>query len=1078
MRVTQPKDPIFLEPCNAVGLHPAGFFSPPSRFVEPDTENRLITPLRNGARLATSDVQEALVEAVIVYLDGDRSMALALADLCVSGRAAWAHFRSLNPNDGPLRAETVRTVGLDVDASRLNPAVGAVLDRAYNVAWALHQGGNRNSLGWIAVWAEIDAPYRPVNVPGTRHSQINTTVAVQPNALAPGRSVATRYTVYSRDNTPPEVNVAEMVRGRRLPGDFFPVISEDARLLVFVHGHSSRLEEADLLGEAMNDHPFTVISMDLPCNGYADMFDHIALAPDTDTDTTTDFPLLDFIEQYVLDFVTTVGDQLGRPIHNQVAAFMGGSLGGNISLRLAKRDFDHTPWIHNFIAWSPASVWTPYTELMRETGPNTARARMQQRDFAERRGEYVRQVFDDSVRILGVKPQGDYWYRDDGWDPCKSLFLAGAREERREIYSENYRRWHWRVALEQMLFSHREPHSRLNGMLGRVLLMAAEGDDYPWTHIHDSSRDMAILAINTPGTLRRLRNTGHSIHAERPRHLAQEIATFLPFREPINSAEDRAFIGWIPIAEDANSEPAVISNEDGRLEVFVRRDGGRIWHATQVGRNAGWRRNLVEMRDGLDDDDTLGTFNVQRNWDGRLEIFAWFEKHGWVAHAWQNSHNGSWHDWDKGSHRAQLIGGAADGVFAIERFGEAPSESTEDGWRFDVGRRWLLVGARLASGRIHIRGQNNYGWWTNGRNLGQDSINFAGLPYGSRLASGLLIIFARDDGGRMWAIRETSADNWQSEWVPMTEGAITREATAALDARQRLMVVVRTASGALQLRREIWPGGDWGPWEPMDASIAAGSTPVIIRNPWGELQLYVRWSDGSIRTRRQGLGRVRTWTEWTSLGGNAQFGPVLAPQANGMPIIFHVGTDNQLYYSLIADSNHREVTAVQRADGRITHLCNESADWSPLSVDDAIDEILSGAREYFVVTPEGLRNRIIPRQIVTTTPDDTEDNNLSNLPVQDPGSVGWPAPADDLTERRVTHVLKYGGDSLLSIRGLGNEDGRWSVDRLVAFGQIRAGSHNYFIETDAERTPIIARQYLTTWADSTEANNLDALPDC
>ncbi len=1079
MQITLARNPIHLEACDPEGLYPAGYFFPPSRFVEPDSEGRLIESLRAGARRAVADGGDALVQAVLVWIDGDTALATALADLTVSGRIAHENFIAAHPVDADVSAAVNAAVGRELDPEMLGDAVSGVLDRAYQALWTILHRGSPRTLGWIAVWAEVDSPYRPVNVPGTRHTQFDITVPVRANGLAPSKTVESRYAVFNDANIPEAVDIEEAARSRLLPPAPTPAISESSRLLFYMHGHSSRLEEGEKLGEIFDGREFTLISMDLPCNGYSKKFDHIEIAPDSDTDTLEAFPLLEFIEQYVIDIVSAIGEQIGRPIESQVAAMIGGSLGGNLALRLAKREMDDHPWMNNFVGWSAASVWTPYTGIPRETGPNVARANMQQRDYPERREEYIRQVFDDSTRIFAVKPQGEYWYRDDGWEPCKTLYLAGSREDRRELYSENFRRWHWRVALEQMLFSHRHPVSRLEKLRARILIMAGEGDDYPWTHIHDSTRDMAMLCINTPGALRRLKNTGHSIHDERPQHLSLEIRRFLPYKEPIDDSDSHNWVAWISIGGSATSEPAVIAEEDGRLTVFVRGEDNRIWRAAQAAVNGGWRPGFVPMTGGLDGDDTFGTFAVERNWDGRLEIFAFYIEHGWIAHAWQGAANGAWNNWDKGNHISQLIGGAADGVFAVERFGEAPVEVGEDGLRFDVGRRWLLVGSRRTNGRIHIRGQNNYGWWTNGRDLGQESVDFVGTPTATRLSNGNLIIFARDTANQLWRIQEESPDDWQDEWQSFSDFAVSGDVSAAIDADGKLVVAARSNTGQIMLRREIFPNGDWGAWSTIDAALAAGSEPTLIRNPWGELQIYVRWTDGSIRTKRQRLGLVREWTDWGNLGGNATLGPVVEPQANGMPIIFYVGADQQVYFSLIASHTLREVSAVRRDDGAITHLCNEGEDWSPIDVDTVIEEITAGREEYTVVTPGGLRNTVIARRVLTTQADESEDNNLGSLPVIRPDDAGWPLPPDDLIERQITHVIKYADDPLFSIRGVCNPGQDWSVDRPTAFNQIRNGTHQYFIiDGTGGRNAILAVQYLTTRADETEENNLDSLPDC
>jgi pimeloyl-ACP methyl ester carboxylesterase len=134
-------------------------------------------------------------------------------------------------------------------------------------------------------------------------------------------------------------------------------------------------------------------------------------------------------------------------------------------------------------------------------------------------------VFDTTIAFTGrTDPQ--MWYRDD-W-PHKDTYINDARRERREIYNAAYRRWVWRVAYEQLIYSHldtdalsSQPRYLLNTATMRVL--AGEKDNYNWTNIDSASETIAHLMINTPGKMSTVLNTGHSIHNERPSFLAHEI---------------------------------------------------------------------------------------------------------------------------------------------------------------------------------------------------------------------------------------------------------------------------------------------------------------------------------------------------------------------------------------------------------------------------------------------------------------------------------------------------------------------------------------------------------------------------
>lgn len=104
----------------------------------------------------------------------------------------------------------------------------------------------------------------------------------------------------------------------------------------------------------------------------------------------------------------------------------------------------------------------------------------------------------------------------------------------REIYNWVFRRWHWRVGLEELVFSVRDPKTRQGQDLkylsirSNMLLASGEQDDYTYAHIYTRTQEVAKLMANTPGRTLFLKNTGHSIHFERPELFARQIADFLP----------------------------------------------------------------------------------------------------------------------------------------------------------------------------------------------------------------------------------------------------------------------------------------------------------------------------------------------------------------------------------------------------------------------------------------------------------------------------------------------------------------------------------------------------------------------
>jgi pimeloyl-ACP methyl ester carboxylesterase len=533
-----------------------GFAEGPSKFVY-IPEGRLITELREAAQardpveiLARSAAEFHRVRRQPTVLDREAksAYAAALADLAVTGRESYRAF-----GQGLDAAKlTVATRGLlagDADPptdGELRAAIDLALDRAYAVAWALRGPAAqrpelRAALGWLAVSAEDDTPHRPVNTPAPPYEQYEIRVQVR------NISALTRFFIASAEEPaaapiPPE--------RRQLPPDPVPTIPPEHEVILFLHGHSSGAEEAlDIVPRLLEaglerGKKYSIISFDLPNNGYSETFDHTGVAPASDTTyprLPTDHgpiltPVLDFIEDFVVAFASRLNDVM--PIEDRFAAVIGGSLGGSLGLRLGRRDLTSTPWLGRaIVSWSPAGVWNPKAQHPEDyLAPDKCMQRCTQPEKSGSRFEYFQQVYDKSDLPGILAPQSEYWYRP-GWDLGK-LHVRLSRFGRREIYNAHYRQWHWRVAGEQLVFSHFDRVDHEDSMtplryeLNRVpmLLAAGAADNGFGTKIYENTAKLAGLMVNTPGRLLQVRDTGHSIHIERPREFAREIVEFLTAR--------------------------------------------------------------------------------------------------------------------------------------------------------------------------------------------------------------------------------------------------------------------------------------------------------------------------------------------------------------------------------------------------------------------------------------------------------------------------------------------------------------------------------------------------------------------
>jgi hypothetical protein len=132
------------------------------------------------------------------------------------------------------------------------------------------------------------------------------------------------------------------------------------------------------------------------------------------------------------------------------------------------------------------------------------------------------------VHILGA------W----GYPPTKEGLLLQSK-----MYSEYYRRVFWAAAYEQVTFSHQEPLSPSREWpfktIRKPLFLASGTRDVGSSKVMDIYNQVVFVsnaAPDVPGRRLLMKETGHSISDERPRHLAERIVDFLP-RPPLKRTD-------------------------------------------------------------------------------------------------------------------------------------------------------------------------------------------------------------------------------------------------------------------------------------------------------------------------------------------------------------------------------------------------------------------------------------------------------------------------------------------------------------------------------------------------------------
>ncbi|GII93449.1 matrixin family metalloprotease [Sinosporangium siamense] len=303
-------------------------------------------------------------------------------------------------------------------------------------------------------------------------------------------------------------------------------------------------------------------------------------------------------------------------------------------------------------------------------------------------------------------------------------------------------------------------------------------------------------------------------------------------------------------------QPTVISNADGRLEVFVYGSGNALHHKWQTSVGGSWS-NWASLGGWVRD--PVATVNA----DGRLEVFVRGSDNA-LHHRWQTSAGGSWSNW------ASLGGWIRDPAAIANADGR------------------LEVFARGSDNALHHKWQTSAGGpWSNWSSLG-GAVN--GTIAVARNRDGRLEVFVNGDGNVLQHRWQTTAGGLWSGWSSL--GGRGTDPAVAVNADGRLEVFVRGSDNALHHRWQTTPGGSWSNWSSLGGWI---KDPTTIANADGRLEVFARGIDNKIYHIWQ-ISPGGSWSTWALVGGLTEEAPTIGRNRDGRLEVFVRGSDSALHH--------------------------------------------------------------------------------------------------------------------------------------------------------------------------------------
>jgi hypothetical protein len=323
---------------------------------------------------------------------------------------------------------------------------------------------------------------------------------------------------------------------------------------------------------------------------------------------------------------------------------------------------------------------------------------------------------------------------------------------------------------------------------------------------------------------------------------------------------------WASLGKPAESRPlgrpVVQRNQDGRLEVFAL-GFGEIFNIAQVAPNGGWGEGWLYEGRPLPRV-PITAHLVGRNADGRQEIFA-IGDDGALWQKWQKTPNGGWSNWS-------TLGGPV---------GARPLTGLAVGRNQDGRQEVFVIGSDDNAWQIWQTAPN--GGWSDWAKLGQPA---AGIRPSDRItvtnnADGRQELFVMGGDNALWHIWQVAPNVGWTDWASLGKPRDTFDGSEPPKDRDLSEPIVqRNADGHLEVfcpgngafcnRWQESPGSNVWRHEGWNAKPSPGEGVGIVwldaaLNFTNHLEVFALADDGALWHAWQ-IDVAPFWSKWESLG--------------------------------------------------------------------------------------------------------------------------------------------------------------------------------------------------------------------